>query len=136
MGRKTRIQIDVLALCLAQGFRCAYCPYEFVSARGPTFDHVWPRILGGTRTLRNGLAACKACNRRKDGRAPTLDELATLDRIYPLARNCFDMIRRTGGPAFVFGRRLDLLPNYVCGRAAKGVRYSPRRANKRSQNSR
>ena len=107
MSRKTRIQPDVLALCLAQDYTCAYCPYRFVTARGPTFDHVWPRGLGGPRTLKNGLAACRMCNLRKSGRQPTRQELAIVTRVYPIASEFLDLICGLGGRTVRFGTRFD-----------------------------
>ena len=44
--------------------RCAYCDKE-VSLRELTFDHVYPRSLGGPANWENIVCACQECNVRK-----------------------------------------------------------------------
>jgi 5-methylcytosine-specific restriction endonuclease McrA len=50
------------------GFRCVYC-----NAKPPieelTLDHVEPRVRGGDQSDGNLVAACKACNELKAGKA-------------------------------------------------------------------
>lgn len=58
---------------------CFYCskPLRLIG-KGPdvaTGDHLTPRHMGGTEHYWNIVAACKPCNHRKGGRAPTKAEL-------------------------------------------------------------
>lgn len=46
--------------------QCAYC-----SGRGTTVDHILPQSRGGGNTWMNTVAACLACNGRKDDRTPS-----------------------------------------------------------------
>ncbi|NTF17315.1 HNH endonuclease [Agrobacterium rubi] len=44
--------------------RCAYCQCD-VALRDLTFDHVYPRSLGGPTNWENIVCACQECNVRK-----------------------------------------------------------------------
>jgi len=59
---------------------CAYCGDEFTRRNPATFDHVIPRLRGGTKATNNGLAACQHCNGLKG--SLSLDEFF---RRFPLA---------------------------------------------------
>lgn len=54
-----------------QGGRCAYCDTP-MDASSVTFEHVWPKSLGGTQAISNGLAVHEPCNRRKASSPPTI----------------------------------------------------------------
>jgi len=49
---------------LRDDYTCQYCGYEF-ETRHLTFDHVIPRVNGGTSNWLNVVSACGPCNRRK-----------------------------------------------------------------------
>jgi 5-methylcytosine-specific restriction endonuclease McrA len=49
--------------------RCQYCGTK-VSRLDFTYDHVVPRVQGGTTTWQNVVVACTPCNQRKAGRTP------------------------------------------------------------------
>jgi 5-methylcytosine-specific restriction endonuclease McrA len=53
------------------GYRCQYCG-ERKHARELSYDHVVPRSAGGRTIWTNIVAACRACNTRKDDQ--TCDE--------------------------------------------------------------
>ena len=48
---------------------CLYCGREF-SVRDLTCDHVLPASRGGRNVWENCVAACRACNQRKNNRTP------------------------------------------------------------------
>jgi 5-methylcytosine-specific restriction endonuclease McrA len=57
-------------LCGKQNWRCYYCKRQMTKGRDDcrtiaTIDEVHPRSKGGLRTLKNQVAACKACNNLK-----------------------------------------------------------------------
>lgn len=56
------------------GGRCVWCGRPLVAGRPPpvSIDHVVPRLKGGSAWLENEVLACRACNRRRGHRAPTL----------------------------------------------------------------
>lgn len=54
---------------LRDQFTCQYCGEE-KEARNLTFDHVWPRSLGGRSNWLNVVAACQPCNYHKGARTP------------------------------------------------------------------
>ena len=56
---------------IRDGYTCQYCGKVF-SARDLTLDHVIPKSRGGSSRWENLVAACNACNRRKDDK--TTDE--------------------------------------------------------------
>jgi 5-methylcytosine-specific restriction endonuclease McrA len=57
------------AVFIRDGFACQYCGARLSMSTG-TRDHVVPRSRGGADTLANVVAACRACNSRKDARTP------------------------------------------------------------------
>jgi 5-methylcytosine-specific restriction endonuclease McrA len=57
------------AVFVRDGFACQYCGARLSMATG-TRDHVVPRSRGGADSLGNVVAACRACNARKDARTP------------------------------------------------------------------
>jgi 5-methylcytosine-specific restriction endonuclease McrA len=77
---------------LRDRFRCQYCGARHASA-DLTFDHVIPKSCGGPTSWDNVVAACPACNMRKDNstemqplrppREPTPYELLAAKRAFP-----------------------------------------------------
>jgi 5-methylcytosine-specific restriction endonuclease McrA len=77
---------------LRDRFRCQYCGEQHASA-DLTFDHVIPKCRGGPTSWENVVAACPACNMRKDDstsmqplrrpREPTAHELLAAKRAFP-----------------------------------------------------
>ena len=64
---------------------CVYC-----GGRADTVDHVLPRSRGGGNTWLNLVAACQACNGRKDDRTPAEAGMALLWEPYePKVRDRF-----------------------------------------------
>ena len=61
------------------GEKCAYCGTSY-SKKSLTVDHVFPRCLGGRRTLDNSLLSCRKCNEKKAGRLPDSSEIQKLRR--------------------------------------------------------
>jgi 5-methylcytosine-specific restriction endonuclease McrA len=51
-------------------FQCQYCACK-LGLKSGTKDHVMPTSRGGTDTLNNVVAACKACNNKKADRTPS-----------------------------------------------------------------
>eukprot|EP00594_Rhizosolenia_setigera_P010247 CAMPEP_0178968176 /NCGR_PEP_ID=MMETSP0789-20121207/18055_1 /TAXON_ID=3005 /ORGANISM="Rhizosolenia setigera, Strain CCMP 1694" /LENGTH=234 /DNA_ID=CAMNT_0020653969 /DNA_START=367 /DNA_END=1071 /DNA_ORIENTATION=- len=81
---------------LRDGYRCQYCGETF-AAKDLTFDHVFPRSLGGSLSWENTVTCCKKCNSKKgnltlnqlkrvgmellsEPRQPTVYELASMER--------------------------------------------------------
>lgn len=54
---------------LRDEFTCQYCGEEKTTPN-LTFDHVWPKSLGGKSNWLNVVAACQPCNYRKAARTP------------------------------------------------------------------
>jgi 5-methylcytosine-specific restriction endonuclease McrA len=87
-----RVAFTRFNVFLRDRFRCQYCgdPFE---APDLTFDHVVPRCRGGQTAWDNVVAACRACNGRKDKflnmkpatkpRIPTSQELLAAKRAFP-----------------------------------------------------
>jgi 5-methylcytosine-specific restriction endonuclease McrA len=67
------------AVFIRDGFRCQYCGGRIGMNTG-TRDHVVPRSRGGADTLANVVAACVACNTRKDARTPDEAGMPLLSR--------------------------------------------------------
>jgi 5-methylcytosine-specific restriction endonuclease McrA len=67
--------------------RCAYC-----GAAASTVDHVVPRSRGGRNTWLNTVAACGACNQRKDDRTP--GEAGMVLRTRPAAPSWASLVTR------------------------------------------
>lgn len=59
----TRVALNRRAVFARDNFRCQYC-----HAAAENIDHVIPRSRGGTHTWDNVVAACRACNARKEDR--------------------------------------------------------------------
>ena len=59
----TRVALNRRAVFARDNYRCQYC-----HAAAENIDHVVPRSRGGTHTWDNVVAACKACNARKEDR--------------------------------------------------------------------
>ncbi|MEY2468173.1 MAG: hypothetical protein QOF21_871 [Actinomycetota bacterium] len=59
----TRVALNRRAVFARDNYRCQYC-----HATAENIDHVVPRSRGGTHTWDNVVAACKACNARKEDR--------------------------------------------------------------------
>ncbi|WP_369817290.1 HNH endonuclease [Phenylobacterium sp. Root1277] len=60
-----------LRLAEAQNWRCAYCSgrlhMDGTRRDGATVEHVTPRMLGGSNSKDNLVAACRACNISRSG---------------------------------------------------------------------
>ena len=63
---RARASLSRRAVFVRDSFQCQYC-----GAGAENVDHVIPRSRGGTHTWENVVAACKACNTRKENRLPT-----------------------------------------------------------------
>jgi 5-methylcytosine-specific restriction endonuclease McrA len=59
----TRVALNRRAVFARDNYRCQYC-----HAAAENIDHVIPRSRGGTHTWENVVAACRACNARKEDR--------------------------------------------------------------------
>jgi 5-methylcytosine-specific restriction endonuclease McrA len=59
----TRVALNRRAVFARDNYRCQYC-----HAAAENIDHVIPRSRGGTHTWDNVVAACRACNARKEDR--------------------------------------------------------------------
>lgn len=59
----TRVALNRRAVFARDNHKCQYC-----NAAAENIDHVIPRSRGGTHTWDNVVAACKACNARKEDR--------------------------------------------------------------------
>lgn len=59
----TRVALNRRAVFARDNFKCQYC-----NSAAENIDHVIPRSRGGTHTWDNVVAACKACNARKEDR--------------------------------------------------------------------
>jgi 5-methylcytosine-specific restriction endonuclease McrA len=84
-----RVPFTRLHVFLRDRFRCQYCAD---TEHRLTFDHVIPRSKGGKTTWQNIVAACDACNVKKDAhhavpmkvpREPSVGEIEALKRHYP-----------------------------------------------------
>lgn len=81
-GISTELKRRLLPRLIARyGFRCHYCgiPLEQnglngYNPRGVSFDHVIPKIHGGTDTEDNLVLACRRCNNQK--RTQSYEEFA------------------------------------------------------------
>lgn len=60
---RSRVPLSRRGVFVRDGFRCQYC-----DGRAENIDHVVPRSRGGTHTWENVVAACRACNTRKEDR--------------------------------------------------------------------
>lgn len=59
---------------LDTGGRCFYCGKQ-IGFESMTLDHVFPKSLGGNREQENFVCACAPCNKAKDRRILTGEEL-------------------------------------------------------------
>ena len=66
-------------LLIRDGMRCQYCGCN-VARNTATYDHVIPRVLGGTTRWENILISCVPCNQRKGGRTPEQAKMIPLSR--------------------------------------------------------
>ncbi len=80
---------------LRDRFVCQYCGDSF-SSHDLTFDHVVPRLRGGSTTWANVVTACSTCNLSKGNRIPQES------RMYPrhLPRQPTTQLLRENGRAF------------------------------------
>ena len=62
---RARASLSRRAVFVRDSFQCQYC-----AGAAENVDHVIPRSKGGTHTWENVVAACKACNTRKENRLP------------------------------------------------------------------
>jgi 5-methylcytosine-specific restriction endonuclease McrA len=62
---RSRVPLSRRAVFARDGHRCQYC-----NRAAENIDHVVPRSRGGSHTWENVVAACRACNSRKEDRLP------------------------------------------------------------------
>src|SRR5437879_7816113 len=62
---RTRAALSRRAVFARDGHRCQYCGHG-----AENIDHIVPRSRGGEHTWDNVVAACRACNARKEDRLP------------------------------------------------------------------
>jgi 5-methylcytosine-specific restriction endonuclease McrA len=62
---RARVTLSRRAVFVRDGFECQYC-----GTAAENVDHVIPRSRGGPHSWENVVAACKACNTRKENRLP------------------------------------------------------------------
>lgn len=75
---RKRVAFTRFNLFLRDEFSCQYCGAK----HDLTFDHVWPRKLGGVTSWENVVAACAPCNLRKGSK--TLREAGMKLRTQPI----------------------------------------------------
>lgn len=90
---RKRVAFTRFNLFLRDEFSCQYCGAK----HDLTFDHVWPRKLGGVTSWENVVAACAPCNLRKGSKTlreagmklrnkpmrPESEQLRNLGRRFP-----------------------------------------------------
>lgn len=62
---RNRVPLSRRAVFARDGHRCQYC-----NRAAENIDHVVPRSRGGAHSWENVVAACRACNSRKEDRLP------------------------------------------------------------------
>lgn len=62
---RARASLSRKGVFVRDGFKCQYCGHA-----AENVDHVIPRSKGGPHTWENVVAACKACNSRKENYLP------------------------------------------------------------------
>lgn len=62
---RARASLSRRAVFVRDHFQCQYC-----GAAAENVDHIVPRSRGGGHTWENVVAACKACNTKKENRLP------------------------------------------------------------------
>lgn len=62
---RARASLSRRAVFVRDHFACQYC-----GSQAENVDHVIPRSRGGTHTWDNVVAACRACNTKKENRLP------------------------------------------------------------------
>lgn len=67
--RRRVVRFSRDAIYYRDGGRCAYC-LASVRKDEITYDHVQPRVQGGTTTWDNIVISCGTCNAKKGGRTP------------------------------------------------------------------
>jgi 5-methylcytosine-specific restriction endonuclease McrA len=68
-NKKKGVKFSRAGVYTRDRFRCAYCG-KACRWDELTYDHVWPRRLGGPTNWLNIKAACIACNQKKGSRTP------------------------------------------------------------------
>ncbi len=68
-GRKRGVKFSREHVFARDKGLCQYC-HRKVDRREFTYDHVIPRVAGGTTRWENIVLACASCNQRKGGRTP------------------------------------------------------------------
>jgi 5-methylcytosine-specific restriction endonuclease McrA len=87
---RTRVPLSRRAVFARDGHRCQYCNRD-----AENIDHVVPRSRGGTHSWENVVAACRACNARKEDRL--LEEAGLLLKRAPAAPHASLWLVATGG---------------------------------------
>ena len=68
-NHKRAVKFSRENLLIRDRMTCQYCGGA-VSRTNATYDHVIPRVSGGTTRWENILISCVACNQKKGGRTP------------------------------------------------------------------
>jgi 5-methylcytosine-specific restriction endonuclease McrA len=76
---KRKVALTRFNIFLRDSFECGYCGQKF-SSKDLTFDHVVPKLHGGTTCFTNILSACAQCNARKANRTPKEAGMVMLKR--------------------------------------------------------
>lgn len=69
VSNKHKLRFSRMNVFLRDGFRCQYCG-DRKSMDELNYDHVLPRVRGGTTVWENIVTACYGCNDRKGSRTP------------------------------------------------------------------
>jgi 5-methylcytosine-specific restriction endonuclease McrA len=69
VSTKQSIRFSRINVFTRDGFRCQYCG-ERKPLKQLNYDHVIPRVRGGTTCWENIVTSCYACNDRKGSRTP------------------------------------------------------------------
>lgn len=65
-------------------YTCAYCQ-QYLKSDAATIDHIIPRVMGGTSSFTNCVAACFRCNTKKGARTPEQANMFPINK--PIAPN-------------------------------------------------
>ena len=68
-SRKRGVKFSRESLLIRDSFSCQYCGRS-VDRSKATYDHVVPRVAGGTTNWTNIAISCVPCNQKKGGRTP------------------------------------------------------------------
>lgn len=75
--RRQRVNFTRQNILARDGWKCQYCG-DKLNMESVTYDHVTPRMQGGTTCWTNIVSCCSYCNSRKGGRTPKQAEMILL----------------------------------------------------------